>query len=64
MIIYYIQSKAPSISAIARALEDWQTRKDAGELGEGADKPEEEDIYAVKHDVEVRRCFSDRLNCK
>ena len=45
------------ILAIARAVEDWRERKEAGELGEGGEDQEEEDIYAVKNDVEVKLCI-------
>ena len=45
------------ISAVARALEDYQKRKEAGEIPEVLE--EEEDIYAVAAEVGVRNVKRD-----
>ena len=43
-------------TAIARALADWENRKDAGEHEAGQGE-EEEDIYAVRPGAEVLNIF-------
>lgn len=42
-----------NLAAIARAMEEWERRKEEGEVGNEAET-EEENIYAVSKEQEVR----------